>query len=172
MFRANPQRGLFAGMAEQVQHLFDLCAVLHAEFKHRTCGTLLAQYLALNAAAPVGFLGKESYALVFRLQNHTAVIKVLTKTGHRISGGHVAARFCDPVTQDLIFTSCEKLKQSFLLGAYANDHSVRFASRCCMLGSYPSFWQNSPILRANVMERCLPPVQPTAIISWLLPSFT
>ena len=27
-------------------------------------------------------------------------------------------------------------------------------------------------IRANVMERCLPPVQPTAMVSWLLPSLT
>ena len=78
-------------MAEQGQQLCDLRRVLDAEFIHRASGALLAQHSALHAAAAVELLGKGGHALIFGLQNYTAVIKVFAKTGHRIRGGHIAA---------------------------------------------------------------------------------
>ena len=91
VFRADAQGRLLAGVAKQCQHPGNLGWVLYAELIHRACGAFLADNSALHTAATVELLGKMGHALIFGLQNNTAVIKVFAKTGHRICGGHVAA---------------------------------------------------------------------------------
>ena len=48
-------------------------------------------------------LGKGGNTLVLGLQDDAAVIKVFTKTGHRVGGGHRTTWFGDPMAKDLIF---------------------------------------------------------------------
>ena len=103
IFRPDAQSRLLAGVAEKVKQPFDLDNILDAELKHRAGGTFFAQHIPPDAAAAVQLLGKGGNTLVLGLQDDAAVIKVFTKTGHRVGGGHRTTWFGDPMAKDLIF---------------------------------------------------------------------
>ena len=115
ILRPDAQRGLLAGMAEQRQHLCHLSRLLDAELIYRAGRALLAQHSALHTAAAVELLRKGGHALVFGLQDYTAVIKVFAKTGHRIGGGHVTAGLCNFTAQYFVFHFLRKAQVGVLL---------------------------------------------------------
>ena len=72
-------------MSEQVQHFLYLFGVFYTELINQAGAALLGNYGTGNAAAGIQLLCQLGNALVFGLQNHAAVIKILAKAGNRVT---------------------------------------------------------------------------------------
>ena len=70
-------------MSKQVQHFLYLFGIFYAELINQAGAALLGNYGTGNAAAGIQLLCQLGNALVFGLQNHATVIKILAKAGNR-----------------------------------------------------------------------------------------
>ena len=90
-------------MSKQVQHFLYLFGIFYAELINQAGAALLGNYGTGNAAAGIQLLCQLGNALVFGLQNHAAVIKILAKAGNRVSCCGNTAATHDFAVQYLVF---------------------------------------------------------------------
>lgn len=124
-------------MSKQVQHFLYLFGVFYAELINQAGAALLGNYGTANAAAGIQLLCQLGNALVFGLQNHAAVIKILAKAGNRVSCCGNTAAAHNFAVQYLAFNVLGKLTfgvHTLFIGRFGMYQAVRRASRCCTLG--------------------------------------